>query len=121
MLAQQSPRSFISGNKIDLRKVLKEYNRNEFHHIYPKAFLKGMNSEIDESCLANICFLSKSDNNTISGLSPSEYRKKLPSDILSILKSNMLPENTFADNYMKFVEERSQILQENAKKLLDGK
>jgi hypothetical protein len=40
MLAQAAPRSFISGQKLDLGNSLKEYNRNEFHHIYPRSFLR---------------------------------------------------------------------------------
>ena len=40
MLAQLEPRSFVSGNKVDLGAALKEYNRNEFHHIFPRSYLR---------------------------------------------------------------------------------
>ncbi|MPT34486.1 MAG: DUF262 domain-containing protein, partial [Flavobacterium sp.] len=42
LLAQKSPLSFITGSPITLSDVLKEYNRSEFHHIFPKAYVKGV-------------------------------------------------------------------------------
>lgn len=42
MLAQCKPKSFISGANVDLEKVLKNANRNEFHHIFPKNHLEKM-------------------------------------------------------------------------------
>lgn len=120
MLAQKDPRSFVSGNKVDLGASLKEYNRNEFHHIYPRAFLRaGDESKYDEGCLANICFMSKSDNNELGGVAPSQYRKKMPQAVDVIIESNVLPGNTFQDNYGKFVEERSEMLLKEAQNLLD--
>lgn len=41
LLAQLQPRSFVSGSPVNLRDVLKTYNRTEFHHIYPRAYLAG--------------------------------------------------------------------------------
>nr|WP_234916576.1 DUF262 domain-containing protein [Rhizobium rhizogenes]QCL10294.1 hypothetical protein pC6.5b_400 [Rhizobium rhizogenes] len=121
MMAQRGPRSFISGNKIDLHKVLKEYNRNEFHHIYPRSFIKTSDQDIiyDESCLANICFLSRTDNNAISGAAPSVYRTKMPEDVTEIVTANLLPVNAFSDDFLQFVLERSHLLNLEAAKLLE--
>lgn len=119
MLAQMGPRSFVSGAKLDLRSALKEYNRNEFHHVYPRAFLRTSGqTKIDEGCFANICFLSKTDNNSLSGAAPSAYRAKMPADISNIQLSHALPGNTFNDNYEGFVQERSVLLNAEAAKLL---
>ena len=120
MLAQIGPRSFISGNKIDLRSALKEYNRNEFHHVYPRSFLR-KTFELylyDESCLANLCFLSRSDNNLISSDAPSMYRAKMPDDIDDIAAATLLPANTFQDEYDDFVRDRSIALANYASTLL---
>ncbi|MGN6143203.1 MAG: GmrSD restriction endonuclease domain-containing protein [Mesorhizobium sp.] len=116
LLAQYMPKSFISGNNIDLRAVLKEYNRNEFHHIYPRSFIRasGMDLFNEESCLANICFLSRADNNTISGAAPSAYRAKMPEDVSEILESNLIPGNVFKDDYGAFLAARSDLLHEVA-------
>lgn len=72
LLAQKNPYSFITGSPISLREVLKEYNRNQFHHVYPRAFLRNSEQDTyDDSCLANFCFLSTSDNNMIGDSPPS--------------------------------------------------
>jgi hypothetical protein len=111
MLAQAGPRSFISGQSLDLGMSLKEYNRNEFHHIYPRSFLKtSSQSEPDDSCLANMCFLSRTDNNALGGAAPSDYRSKMPDDLNAIEKTNFLPNNTFEDNYLGFSQARAEAL-----------
>ncbi|ESX03677.1 hypothetical protein X769_15685 [Mesorhizobium sp. LSJC268A00] len=122
MLAQHEPRSFVSGNKITLSAVLKEYNRNEFHHIYPRNFIKStmpIEDDSEESCLANMCFLSRSDNNAISGAAPSEYRSKMPDNVESILKSNLIPASIFKDMYPLFLMHRAALLYSAANVLLE--
>lgn len=42
MLANKKPLSFVSGAPIDLEPVLRDHNRNEFHHLYPRAFLRSL-------------------------------------------------------------------------------
>ena len=93
-------------------------NRHEFHHIYPRNFLKETRQKsVDESCFANICFLSRGDNNTISGLPPSEYKELMPEDLSEIEKNNFLPNNTFDDDFVAFVKARGVLLTEYANKL----
>jgi hypothetical protein len=113
-LAQNNPRSFISGSPISLRDVLSNYNRNEFHHIFPKAFLKGIgipDSKINS--LANFCFMSKSDNNRISGDKPSIYKTKLGTNVNDILSSTFSSDTLFLDDYDKFLNERATNLWKN--------
>jgi hypothetical protein len=115
LLAQNSPRSFISGSLITLSEVLKEYNRNEFHHIYPKAFLLPQEDSLNFSinCLANFCFLSRSDNKKIGGIAPSKYRDFLPNSIEEIMISDFCSEDELiADDFDKFITTRSQRLKE---------
>jgi hypothetical protein len=81
LLASNTPRSFLSGNIVDLRSVLQAYNKSEFHHIFPKAYLEELGAQSAEvNCLANFCFLSKADNNKIRKSAPSEYVKGMPAD-----------------------------------------
>src|SRR5205085_225604 len=66
MLANRSPLSFVSAAPIDLEKVLRDYNRNEFHHLYPRAYLRDLQAapnspKNDMNCLANFCFMSRVD------------------------------------------------------------
>lgn len=68
LLANQGPLDFVSGQPISLDTVLRRYNRNEFHHMYPRAFLTAQDVLANEQgVLANFCFLSKADNTTLGG------------------------------------------------------
>jgi hypothetical protein len=67
LMAQGSPKSFLTGSEVDLGTVLSAYNAREFHHIYPKAFLSNIGIGFHEAnIIANICFLQSSDNKMIS-------------------------------------------------------
>lgn len=111
MLAQEKPKSFISGMNVDLGRVLKDYNKNEFHHLYPKSYLKSINYEGKLiNCLANLCFMSRTDNNQIGGLAPSQYREKMPENIDEILNRAFCPTSLFEDTFEKFIDERAELL-----------
>lgn len=109
LLAQNSPRSFISGARITLSQVLKDYNRNEFHHIYPRAFVRAIEDKTyKENSLANFCFLSRADNQRLGGNAPSIYRGEMPDNIENIMESAFCDEGLlFADNYDDFINDRA--------------
>lgn len=120
LLAQHHPVSFVSGSNISLSEVLRDYNRNEFHHLFPKSYLKTISLKEDKiNCLANFCFMSKSDNNHLGGDAPKIYRKKLPSDIDTILGHAFCPNSLFGDDYLIFLRERSSLLAQEANRLLN--
>ena len=108
-LAQKKPRSFISGNEVSLDEVLRDYNRTEFHHLFPRAFLNRVspNPDYHVNCLANFCFLSRADNNKIGGKAPSEYKRDLSSNITEILSHSICPDSLFSDNFSQFIDERA--------------
>lgn len=118
MLAQKQPLSFLTGSTITLGNVLKDYNRNEFHHLFPRAFMKGKETSDDVSCLANFCFMSQTDNNTISGKRPSEYRSLMSGNVDRILQRAICPQSLFSDNFKQFINERADLLVKEANKLL---
>ncbi|MGM0788853.1 MAG: GmrSD restriction endonuclease domain-containing protein [Bacillota bacterium] len=120
MLAQNEPLSFITGTPISLRRVLKEYNRNEFHHIYPRAFLTSsqQTSNFSENSFANFCFLSKADNVQLGGVAPSVYRTKMPANVDEIIEHAFCSNSMFNDNYDVFVEERAERLSDFANQLI---
>ncbi|OJU86999.1 MAG: hypothetical protein BGN93_00900 [Acinetobacter sp. 39-4] len=121
LLSQMSPKSLISGSKITLSSVLKDYNRNEFHHIYPKAYVSKLDKiEFDVNCLANFCILSRADNKKIDCKKPSDYRKEyLPDNATEILNSNLIDESKLiADNFNEFVENRAKSLVDYINKLV---
>ncbi len=109
MLAQNNPRSFVTGSPITLSDVLKEYNRNEFHHIYPKAFLKSqIGLQYSDSCLSNFCFMSRADNKKLGGVAPSIYKQHMPANPQDILTTSYIDETKlFTDNYNDFIADRT--------------
>lgn len=79
LMAQLRPRSFLTGNEVDLGTVLSAYNARQFHHIYPKAHLANIGISFHQAnVISNICFLSASENNAISDRDPSDYFKDIP-------------------------------------------
>lgn len=120
LLAQVNPVSFVSGNPVQLGEVLQAYNRNEFHHVYPRAYLKKLGRETgDINLLANFVFLSAVDNKTLGGVAPSVYRAKMDSDsVPRILEKALCPASIFDDDYDVFLRERAELLTAAAKKLV---
>lgn len=113
LMAQSNPLDMIRNQKIDIDKSLAQYNRKEYHHIFPQAFLKTRGVTHDEIfCVLNFCFLSSDSNKAISKKSPSDYFFSLVPDaeFNEILSSNILPLNKDiyrADNYEEFKERRA--------------
>lgn len=119
MLAQRDPLSFVSGQPVSLAQVLKDYNRSEFHHLYPRAFLSGLGvSEDVQNKLGNFCFLSKADNVVLGGVAPSVYRARMPENVDAILDRALCPPSLFGDNYAQFLEDRSLLLERFANELI---
>lgn len=110
MLANHDARSLLSGKSVDLDKVLQRYNRSEFHHIYPRAFLRDLNISDDKiNVLGNFCFLSAAENKSIGRKQPSVYVKELVGDKAGrdvALASAFCAESEFDDNYPKFLAAR---------------
>jgi hypothetical protein len=124
ILANNDPKSFLSGSSIDIDKVLQKYNRTEFHHIYPKAYLKDLRFEDSYiNCLANFCFLNSSENKKISAKKPSQYLSMMPRSneaLQEILDRALCPTNTFQDNFKAFVDKRVELLVAFTKNLIQN-
>lgn len=120
MLAQHSPLSFVSGAPITLSTVLQHYNRNEFHHLYPQAYLKeGDYSTSDINIIANFVFMSSADNKELGGVAPSAYRGRMDQKALpKILERALCPASLFDDDFGEFAAERSETLAAAARRLM---
>lgn len=119
LLAQQGPLNFVSGQPVALAKVLREYNRSEFHHLYPRAFLTRVGVPVNQhSVLANFCFLSKADNATLGGDAPSVYRERMPAVVDEILGRALCPPSLFSNDYQQFLAERGELLKRAAEALM---
>jgi hypothetical protein len=127
LLAQEQPLNFIQGTKISLEEFLQQGNRKEFHHIFPKAYLKRENPDISSeriNCLGNFSILSRTDNNSIKDLSPSRYicEKMSPNTqtVDAILKTHFCGfEDMKADDYDNFLFNRAELMLKKAKDLCE--
>ena len=124
MLARKKPRNLTNGEVIDTERALSIFNDKEFHHIFPKAFLKNLGVEIPKrNNICNVCFLTASQNKKVSNAAPSEYLsdsiRNNGDEARAILKSNLLLYEDDApwinDDYESFLEQRSSILLEEMK------
>ncbi len=121
MLANEGPLGFVSGAPVTLADVLKDANRNEFHHMHPRSCLKQQEYKGSYgNALANFAFLSKADNIHLGGDCPSVYRKKMPADPIftQILEHALCPVSLFEDDFDQFIKERTELLTARAKELI---
>jgi len=92
--------------------VLKQGSKHEFHHIFPQAYLE--KAGVDKrhiNVLANICFLTRSDNNAIKAKSPEEYLASVSDSVRGkYLDEALCPENISQLSYEDFVVRRAEML-----------
>ena len=121
LLAQLQPLSFVSGSPVGLASALQAYNRNEFHHLYPRAHLRGFDvPKPDVNALANFTFMSSVDNKTLGGVAPSTYRARMDQEFLpKALEHAACPASLFDDDYQQFLIDRTRRLIEVAQKLMN--
>lgn len=112
MLVNRQPHSFLSGATIDVSKVLKKGSRHEFHHIFPRKHLENQGFELREiNSISNICFLTRSDNNTIKAKSPAVYFEDMPeANRNKYLEEALCEYSDRSRNYEEFLEVRSERL-----------
>lgn len=120
LLSSVEAYSFLSGAKIDPSKVLKKSSKHEFHHIFPQKHLSKIGVQQSEiNVLANICFLTRADNNLIRAKAPSIYINEINTDKkAAYLESAFCPPNTADLPYDQFIAARAELLSEQAIKLM---
>lgn len=122
LLASLSPKSFISGNPVALENVLRDSNKKEFHHLFPKKYLGNLGIESSKiNAIVNFAIINRSDNNKISGSSPSEYVKLMPSNkdsLEAIMNSSACNVELFNDNFDSFWNIRAEELLTISKNLM---
>lgn len=128
MLASLEPRNITNGARIDTNAALSQFNRKQFHHIYPKAFLKRNKSSQDPNSLVNICILTASENLRISDGNPKQYIpeciNKLGDQAEEVFDSNLLPLPTKFDysamEYSDFLAARLELAHDLISNLYSG-
>ena len=125
LLAQNDPRDLITGQKVSLKEALAWQNSKEYHHIFPKAYLKGDFPSSDINCLANFALLSSSSNKIISDKKPSQYFAECASSLGDqfghVMSTNFISDaalaHAFDDDFESFKEERADSIHKYAREL----
>jgi hypothetical protein len=116
LLAQKSPLNLVNGARIELGEALSGFNQKEYHHVFPRAFLKKRGVAVDKmNALCNFCFLPAGSNKKISQRPPSDYIFNLvpEKDRKEILESNLMPlrmEIYTQDDYEQFISMRADLI-----------
>ncbi len=127
LLASNSPKNLLDGSTINIRQTLSIANQKEYHHIFPRNYLKGSGYHDDKINMhSNICLLNLGANRKIANTRPSVYFKNikelLGNQLGSVLESNYLNNDSFEaaanEDYEKFIEIRSSILIKKMKELV---
>jgi hypothetical protein len=86
----------------------------QFHHIFPKALLKGSHTPREADDIANLAFISGRTNRAISDQNPAKYLQEIvaqsgsaPFDAQCIPTR---PENLQVNAYKQFLQERRQLI-----------
>ena len=127
-LARNVPRNLISGSAVDVGEALSGYNKRQFHHIYPQAYLKRTGETGNINSFSNICMLSAQENNRISDIDPNVYLpraiEELGGDHRAVFSSAFMPAaDTFDyanEGYAAFTGARAEILGQHFEKLCSG-
>ncbi|MEV4919005.1 DUF262 domain-containing protein [Streptomyces tirandamycinicus] len=128
MLSYAGPVDLMTGQRIDVGKSLSWSNDKEYHHFFPRDFLKSRDVPSGRANAAgNIVLLSSISNIKISNSAPSQYLKELVDSIGrdnvierlgTLLVSEEAFERALANDYPGFLEARSTTLHERALRLV---
>lgn len=127
-LAKSEPRNLTNGSPIDTTEALSVYNKKQFHHIFPEAFLRRTSPKVERSYMLNFCMLAASENNLVSDRSPGEYLPELiaslGADADAVLSSNLMPTTADFDygsaDLDSFIASRLTIVRDRISQLCDG-
>ena len=127
-LAMVKPRCLLNGAAIDVQQALSAFNRKQFHHVYPRNYLKKAGEE-DDNLALNICLLPAAANQKISDQDPNKYLPQLEIDLNGsaddIFASNVLPKpsefNYASATYEEFTAARYTLMNDLVTRLCDGK
>ena len=126
VLTYHRPIDILTGQLIDTGKSLAWSNAKEYHHFFPKDYLKQRGYRSSQiNCLANFIMLSSGSNKKISNRAPSDYLKDVISaagdNLGDWMSTNLVSESALeaalADDYETFIDERCQTIHEHVENL----
>lgn len=127
MLAHGTPLDLVNGQRIDVDKSLAWSNDKEYHHVFPKAYLKRVGVDgSTANVVGNIVLLTSKSNLGIRDSSPSEYLGRIMEEsgretLLERFESVLVPEAALeaalADDFAGFLKLRSEHLHAHVQRL----
>jgi hypothetical protein len=126
LLAFNRPTDLLTSQKIDTGDALFHGNTKEFHHFFPRDYLKSKGvANRNASVLANFVMLTAASNKRITNRAPSDYLKEvvatLGTKLDEVLATNLITPTAFKaameDDYEAFLSERSKAISLTISKL----
>ena len=127
LLAYHEPKDFQDNGKVILdNSWLKRANSKNYHHFFPKAYLR-KNNISNKNSLVNITLVRDDLNKRkIRARSPSDYMQEFGDEndnLASTLKSHLIEEidefGIKSDDYLVFLEKRASVIFRELKKRID--
>jgi hypothetical protein len=127
-LAKRQPKNITNGAPIDTTEALSVYNKKQFHHIYPEAYLKRTLPDVERGYLINYCLLAAAENAKISDSDPNIYLPELARGLGEhadeAFASNLLPAPSEFDygsaSLEEFIDARLSLVAEEMRVLCSG-
>lgn len=119
LLAFSKPLDLLTSQNIDTGGALFHGNTKEFHHFFPRDYLKSKDVSVRKAnALANFVMLTAASNKRITNRAPSDYlpevAKELGSNLDEVLASNLISPAAFGaalhDDYETFLAERAKTI-----------
>jgi hypothetical protein len=128
-MAKNNPRNITNGAAIDTAQALSVYNKKQFHHVYPEAFLKRTRPDTERSQLLNFAMLAAGENGKVSDQDPNtyipHYANELGPEADLVYRSNLMPEPSSFDystaTLEEFIDARLPIVLKAIADLADGR
>ncbi|MEZ2142642.1 DUF262 domain-containing protein [Bradyrhizobium sp. DN5] len=126
LLAFRRPHDLLTSQKIDTGDALFHGNTKEFHHFFPRDYLKSRGVSVRKAnVLANFVMLTAASNKRITNRAPSDYLKEVANalgpKLDEVLASNLITPEAFkaalADDYDGFLTERAKAIEAMVSKL----
>lgn len=125
-LATRHPRNFENDGLVNLENnSLSRANSKQYHHFFPKDYLRTKGITDRSNSVVNICLIPADSNLKISNKRPFDYLNNIEKDnpdLQKSLKSHLIFDyESFGiedDNYDKFLNARSEVILRGLNKLI---
>jgi hypothetical protein len=124
LMSTKNPKDWITDQHINMISCFSAANEKQFHHIFPKKYLRTLKNTADYvtrvkpyvNSVANICVLTALSNETVGSRPPSRYmseieRERNRSDLRSTLRTHMISDEAYSsllnDDFTGFLNVRS--------------